>query len=248
MSLLEQLSIASFLAHGHEYHLYCYGAVANVPRGAVLKSAEEILPEAAIFQYRQHPSYAGFSNFFRYRLLLEKGGWWVDTDVVCLKPFEFDPPYVFATERIQGGEVAASAVIRVPRGSEIMAFNWRICFSCPDPGAAAWGQFGPRLMARAISRFGFDSYLQSADVFCPLAYDEWQATLHPPKLTFGKATRAVHLWNEMWRREGWDKNTAYDPGCSYESLKRNYLIDGSIAGKVTLRRASPHLIAGESKR
>ena len=108
LSPMEQLSIASFLAHGHEYHLYSYGEVGRLPKGAVLKNAEEILPKTAIFQYRQHPSYAGFSNFFRYRLLLRKGGWWVDTDVVCLKPFAFDAPYVFAAERIHrrrsGGE------------------------------------------------------------------------------------------------------------------------------------------------
>ena len=83
-------SIAPFLAHGHEYHLYSYGEVGGLPKGAVLKNAEEILPKAAIFQYQQHPSYSGFSNFFRYRLLLWKGGWWVDIDVVCLKPFAFD--------------------------------------------------------------------------------------------------------------------------------------------------------------
>ena len=150
LSQMEQLSIASFLAHGHEYHLYSYGEVGGLPKGAVLKKAEEILPKAAIFQYQQHPSYSGFSNFFRYRLLLRKGGWWVDTDVVCLKPFVFDAPYVFAAERIPGGEVAASAVIKAPAASEIMAFNWHVCLSCADPARAAWGQLGPKLIARAI--------------------------------------------------------------------------------------------------
>ena len=159
LSPMEQLSITSFLAHGHKYHLYSYGEVGGLPKGAVLKNAEEILPKAAIFQYQRHPSYSGFSNFFRYRLLLRKGGWWVDTDVVCLKPFAFDAPYVFATERIPGGEVAASAVIKAPAGSEIMAFNWHVCLSCAEPARAAWGQFGPKLMARAIAKFGLGSYL-----------------------------------------------------------------------------------------
>lgn len=228
LSAMEQLSLASFLAHGHEYHLYTYGEVGHLPKGAVLKNAEEILPKAAIFQYHQHPSYAGFSNFFRYRLLLRKGGWWVDTDVVCLKPFTFDAPYVFAAERSRSGEVAATAVIKAPAGSEIMAFNWHICLSCVQPALARWGQFGPKLMARAIAKFGLDAHLQSAEVFCPLAYDEWEVLLSPTEFRCGAPTHAVHLWNEMWRRSGRDKSAAYDPGCLYESLKREYLSESLV--------------------
>ena len=64
LSPMEQLSIASFLAHGHGIIFYSYGEVGGLPKGAVLKNAEEILPKAAIFQYQQHPSYSAFSNFF----------------------------------------------------------------------------------------------------------------------------------------------------------------------------------------
>ena len=86
LSMMEQLSIASFLANGHEYHLYNYEDIENAPDGTVLKAADQILPESMIFKYKAYPSYAGFSNFFRYKLLLTKGGWWVDTDLVCLRP------------------------------------------------------------------------------------------------------------------------------------------------------------------
>ena len=37
------------------------------------------------------------------------------------------------------------------------------------------------------------------------------------------ASFAVHLWNEMWRDSGQDKNAAYDPECLYEQLKKKYL-------------------------
>src|SRR5690348_5090275 len=89
LSTMERLSIASFLALGHEYHLYVYRPVANVPAGTCVKDAREILPESMIFQYRKRPSYAGFANFFRYKLLLDRGGWWVDTDAVCLRALDF---------------------------------------------------------------------------------------------------------------------------------------------------------------
>src|SRR3954454_16532370 len=98
LSVVERLSIASFLHHGHNYHLFTYGPVEGLPAGAVLEDARSILPESMIFQYREHASYAGFLDLFRYKVLLERGGWWVDTDPVCLRPFDFDEPYVFGSQ------------------------------------------------------------------------------------------------------------------------------------------------------
>src|SRR5258706_1862824 len=89
LSTMERLSIKSFLANGHAYHLYAYDDVAGVPPGAVVKDGNQILPSSLIFRCKQNKSFAAFSDFFRYKLLLEKGGWWVDLDVVCLKFFAF---------------------------------------------------------------------------------------------------------------------------------------------------------------
>src|SRR5207245_10747003 len=97
LSVMEQLSIASFLRNGHEYHLYVYGEMKNVPRGCVIRDANEILPAERIFQYRQYPSYAGFANFFRYKLLLERADWCADTDVSEPRPLELSAP--LAVER-----------------------------------------------------------------------------------------------------------------------------------------------------
>ena len=112
LSAMEQLSIASFLKNGHEYHLYVYKEMKNVPGGCVLRDANEILPGARVFQYQQYPSYAGFANFFRYKLLLERGGWWADTDVICLKTLDFPETQVFASEMCRGEEVVTSGIIK----------------------------------------------------------------------------------------------------------------------------------------
>ena len=88
LSSLERVSIQSFLDHGHQYHLYAYQELANVPAGAVLKDANEIFSASLIFQYKEHKTYAAFSNVFRYKLLLERGGVWADTDVISLRPFD----------------------------------------------------------------------------------------------------------------------------------------------------------------
>src|SRR5712692_1793699 len=98
LSAMEELSIRSFMAHGHEYHLYTYGQVENVPEGTVLRNANEIISFEKLFKYRDYDSYSGFSNHFRYKLLLQNGGWWADLDLICLRPFDFKAEYVFSSE------------------------------------------------------------------------------------------------------------------------------------------------------
>ncbi len=229
LSSMEQLSITSFLANGHEYHLYAYTDVAYVPRGAVLKDAAEILPSSMIFRYRDYNSYAGFSNFFRYKLLLERGGWWVDTDVICLRPFAFDSEYVFATERDGGGrEFVTSCVIKAPKGGELVACAWEACRS-KDPQQLRWGETGPNLMHFLVPRLSLCDYAEDADVFCPIDPGRWIETILPGRpWKFGENTFAVHLWNELWRRWDLDKNETYAPDCLYERLKRQYLHTGCV--------------------
>ena len=222
LSVMEQLSIASFLENGHEYHLYVYDAVKNVPARAVIKDANEILPASRIFQYKHQASYAGFANFFRYKLLLERGGWWVDTDVICLKPFDFEEEYVFASELDGETEVIASGVIRVPAGSDVMTYAWQMCDK-KDPQQLKWGETGPRLMTEAVKRFSLERYKKPYRYFSPVGYFDWRRVLDPDaEGLLYEDSYAVHLWNEMWRAASQDKNATYDPNCLYEQLKTSY--------------------------
>ncbi len=223
LSVMEQLSIASFLRNGHQYHLYVYEDVKNIPAGATIRDGNEILPASMIFQYKQQASYAGFSNFFRYKLVLERGGWWVDTDTICLKPFDFDTEYVFSSEFAQGQEFINSGIFKAPTGSEVMRYAWRVC-EMKDPKAIVWGETGPRLMAAAVREFSLETYTQRPEVFCPIGYADWQKILEPEAdLKLSDRSYAIHLWNERWRAAGQVKNKSYPDGCLYETLKRKYL-------------------------
>jgi hypothetical protein len=224
LSNMERLSIASFLAHGHEYHLYVYGAVSSVPAGAHLRDAREILADSMIFQYARHASYAGFANYFRYKLLLERGGWWADTDTVCLRPFDFPEEYVFGSELTMEGEATpTSGFIKAPAGSEAMAFAWEECLR-KDPRRLTWGETGARLIAAVIRNYSLDAFLQDFRTFTPVAHFEWERVLEPGwNVDFAATTRSIHLWNEKWRRAGRDKNATYPSDCLYERLKAMYL-------------------------
>ena len=223
LSVMEQLSIASFLMNGHEYHLYVYDEPKKVPVGAVIKDAGEILPFSRVFQYKQYASYAGFSNFFRYKLLLERGGWWADTDTICVKPFAFDAEYVFSTEIDKGLEVINSGIIKAPPDSPLMAYAWEVC-ETKDPEHLAWGETGPRLMAEGVKKFTLEVYAKPHYVFCPLTFVDWEKVLEPRVgELLDDRSHAVHLWNEMWRKAARDKNGQYDQECLYEQLKRRFL-------------------------
>jgi hypothetical protein len=223
LSTLEQLSIASFLSHGFDFHLYTYGEVSGVPPGTVLHDAGEVFPASRIFFYPHEKFYGAFANAFRYKLLLERGGWWADLDMVCLAPFDFPVEHVVATEDAPGGAVPTVGLLRAPAGSALMAAACEIC-ERKDPAALSWGETGSKLMRELVQRLSLASCLQPPEVFCPLPWDRWAEALDPGvRWHFGEATRAVHLWRQMWRRAGVDPDEDYPPGCLYERLKARYL-------------------------
>jgi hypothetical protein len=208
LSVLEQLSISSFLQNGHAYHLYGYDKIANVPAGTVLRDAAEILPASEIFYCQCKAgkgSVAAFADLFRYKLLLEKGGWWVDTDMVCLRPFDFTQPIVFAGERNNNGTQVATAAIKLPQGHSVAG----LCYGAAaqaDRAKMTWGKIGPFLLDRIVREKGLQQFIKAPDVFCPVNYWDWQSLIlensNPPKTPATKESHAIHLWHEMWRRAG----------------------------------------------
>ncbi len=222
LSVMERLSLTSFLANGHPYHLFVYDDVKHVPSGAIVEDANAVLPASMIFKYRDVDSYAGFANYFRYKLLLERGGWWVDTDTVCLWPFDFEEDYVFASEITDwGAEVITSGVIKAPAGSPLMEFAWETCLS-KDPQKIQWGETGPRLMQKAVAKFHLEHFRKPYTTFCPVTHPRWRSVLEANTDALPDEAYAVHLWNELWRRAGEDKNGIYPTSSLYEQLKRRY--------------------------
>jgi hypothetical protein len=219
LSTMERLSLTSFVAAGHAVHLYTYDDVDGVPEGVELWDANEILPRERIFRYFEHDTVSGFSNFFRYKLLLERGGWWVDTDVVCLKPFAFKRDHVFASEISKDAPVVTSCVIRAPAGSPAMQRAWETC-DASDPESLRWGQTGPRLCGEVVREFALDDCVQPPRTFCPIPYHHWRDVLDPAVRPDIDGAHAIHLWNELWRRENASKDAKYDSRCLYALLAR----------------------------
>jgi hypothetical protein len=228
LSTLERLSLSSFLKHRHEYHLYTYGEVANIPEGVVIKDANRIVPEKDIFYLKSGAgkgSVAPFADMFRYKLLLEVGGWWADTDCVCVQPFDFTREYVFSSE--YGGNsnsgVPNNGVIKAPSGSDAAEYCYRESMAM-DRNSIQWSETGPKLIASALSKYGLNDYVQHPQVFCPLACQALPYMLVSDASIFNlEGAYTIHFWNELWRRYRIDKNAVYPPESLFERLKRQYL-------------------------
>ena len=230
LSLMENLSIKSFLAHGQIYHLYVYDKVRNVPEGCVIKDANEILRRSNIFKYKygdEKGSYAGFANLFRFKLLFEKAGIWADLDVVCLKKFDFKSPYIFTSQSAKNKSRATNnAVIKVPANSRIIADCYGEAKSI-DNKHLKWRQNGSDLLAKYIRKYKIESSIVSPGTFCPINWWEWFKFLENgfDVETF-KTSYAIHLWHEMWRRAALpeaDKNVLHGSKTLYGCLQRMYL-------------------------
>jgi hypothetical protein len=224
---LQRLSIRSFLEQGHVYHLYAYEEVGQVPEGTTICDASTILPQESIFCYQEgfgRGSYSAFSNLFRYRLLFEKGGWWVDTDVVCLRPFDFEDDFVFATEHKHDcRDTAASCVIKSPARSEYLRYCLDVC-EAKDKAKIIWGEIGPDLMDEAINGFNLTSHRVPAYVFNPIDYFDFADILKPDfDMSRLSDSHAVHLWNQKWKSHYLDPDDDGPPDSLYALLRKRYL-------------------------
>ena len=97
LTQFEYNSINSWLKNGFTYHLYTYYPVANIPIGVIVKDARDILPETEIFKYNN--ALTPFSDYFRFKLLYERGNAWTDCDIYSINKFDTLEPYIFIGER-----------------------------------------------------------------------------------------------------------------------------------------------------
>lgn len=226
LPLLAQLCIQSFLDHGHEFQLFTYKHYANIPPGATVRDAREILPEEAVF-YHENGSLAPFADWFRNEFLVREGGYWTDLDVACLSD---DFPGADTWFCLQEKGLVAVGVVAFPPHHPLMealrtmaedpaaAVPWdsqeetaakkQLAAQVPDVverrRTAPWGHCGPEGFTRVLRHFDMLSQAACPSRLYPLHYTVWRKCyngdchLHSPEL---QNAWAIHLWGEMLRHE-----------------------------------------------
>lgn len=224
LSVMEQLCICSYLENGHPFHLYTYQPVRGVPAGTIVKDGAEILPPDEIFVYRQgygKGSPSAFSNMFRYKLLLERGGWWSDLDAVCLRPLDFADPHVAGYERDPNGECRflAAGLLKAPVGSHVLEYCYRACRQA-DKAQLSWGAIGPQLFTRAVEHLAPELRALEPEAFYPIDYFAVNQLIDGTELP--RNSYSIHLWHSKWNHQRMDPNGVYRDDCIYEQLKRRF--------------------------
>ena len=236
LSPLENLCLKSFVTVGYEVHLYSYGPLERVPEGVILKDAGEIIPADDQFfgPNTCNGQYANFSDRFRYYLLLERGGWWFDTDHVALKVLP-EPTDLYVASQWEGYEHPTGSVLWCKPGDARIAWAKERCDAIlAKGGERSYIALGPALVKEMVEHFGLK--LAPWWEFNPVQHyyierlvyrtnREWATDVVRYFLHRGRElwrpgyraayirpkSRAIHLSNEIWRARGLDKWAVYHP-------------------------------------
>lgn len=228
LGVMQQMCIKSYLAHGHEFHLYVYEDVEGIPKGTIVKNGSDILPASAIEGFKGP---AQFYDFFAYMLLYKLGGWAVGLDTICLKPFDHETDYVFPTDNVPEYYIS-NAVMKAPANSGLM-------FSCYLAAGsinkdAAWAAIGPALLHEQVVLLGLKEFVVKGIQFDPVPWDRLPDMVDPNKCIDLSQSYAIHCRSSIWdggpnSRPGslccdefLNTRNKYDSRCLWEQLKRRY--------------------------
>ena len=99
LSWMEQLCLKSFVDKGQKITLFSYEDIPNVPDGVIRRDGREIIDTDDFIKYEQKNSFALFADLFRLHMIHRNPGMiWIDTDVYCFRPIDYDSDYVFGYE------------------------------------------------------------------------------------------------------------------------------------------------------
>ncbi len=203
---LQRLCLESFLKNNTVFYLYTYRELKGLPDGVVLMDANPIIPEKFVFR-DLYNSYATFADWFRLKLLYSKGGWWVDTDIVCLKEFVTADDFIFATELSNGNPVVCNCVMKLPKNAPMLKpilYSVEQKLAEKDFENIKWREIGAIALIDGIVNFSLMEYMVSPEVFCPIDYANYNCIAHSGDIVVSPGTYGVHLWNQMWLRNNID--------------------------------------------
>jgi hypothetical protein len=211
LSNMELLTIRSFIENGYEFYLWTYGKLENeLPDSVIICNANEIIPYNEVFVYKSKSQFgngqgsvAGFSDIFRYKLLYEKGGWWVDMDVTCLRPFDVVSDYFFRYHHELG---IVGNVMKTPKNSPLMKLCYEQAKSTINENNSNW--YKPiQLLVNNINQLQLNDFvfngLSNTDEFQKIEKYYFESSEFPEEWCF------IHWCNEVLRSYSLSKENSF---------------------------------------
>lgn len=235
--------LKSFALQGHDVVVYAYSDL-DLPRGVRREDAAQVLPESDVFFYEGgegRGSVSAFTNQFRYAMLHRFGGYWVDTDVICQKPFPAFDRFTVGREDAKG---VGSAILYSPPGEPLLDAAFREARALGS--GINWGQVGPALVTRLAFSGDYDVSILDQGAFYPVDHQTAVEDLLLPENAARveaacRDSYGVHLCNEVHRRAGIDTG-AMPPRGSFLERRLTELAGDVARGQETPRSVRSKLL------
>jgi hypothetical protein len=213
-------------------HLYHYGEVQNVPDGVVMKDAREIMP---LNEELNNKCFAQFSDIFRYKLIYDKGGWWVDSDVLCLRPNPYEEREIMWGREGNDNRWVSNATMYARKSSKYMLDLYEGAIEVLKGGKFCYCDMGPILLEKYVKNNKLEHTLMPREAFSPISggvgwwiFSRGQVSAKIEEWT--QKSFVMHIWRATCRLAGIDFNQTYNKRSTYEKYKKKYGISGSNAG------------------
>lgn len=234
ISQIEALCMKSFIRCGMSVKLHAYNVIKGVPKEVEVCDANKIVLQKNIFKHMG--SYAAFSDLFRWKLMFDEGGYYVDADVICLKGFDFQEDVVIGweseskliTPTILGFNYSGHALSKQMLDNALNPLSIRPY----DTFRIKKKKILKRLMPKKVHALGWgesagpiglnNEFILNKEkygivplpqnTFYRIPYLEWEKFVVSNGANIDdlrKTSYAAHLWNEMWRQNGINKNEPF---------------------------------------
>ena len=214
---LEKLCINSWIENGYKFHLWVYWDTSisthyeniEIPEGVVVENANHIVSYDQYFTYNEGHSKGtpvAFSNLFRAQLLYQRGGLYVDLDVLCLKPYDFNKKPLVFSEQVDSGwdyHVATCILYSESAGQELFD-DWTDWIIAKKSRSITHGDLGPNLITPLIISKSLTEYVLPKEYFCPVDWQSYKNILHydiKNVLQDKPNSYGIHLFSSLWDEE-----------------------------------------------
>lgn len=249
LSWIERASLHSFVKTGHDYVLYAYDDVPNIPHGIELRDARDVWNTDKIIYHSKAKSPAIHADIFRALMVQRTGRIWADTDIIALRPFPDHLEWYIGYERTDRLELG-NAIMGMPADSKTLRdlvvfltddfpippwFNKKArdrlearkeAGESLSLGNLAWGETGPKALTYFSNKSNEIDYAQPQQKFFPVTFQQRKHLTNPDNKSDVEAllkeeeSYCIHLYSR-WLRKFTKGMTGQLP--NRESWLGNYL-------------------------
>ena len=216
------MSINSFLMSGYRYEIFSYSPLANIPKNCINRDACDIMQFDPLFVVTKGTygklNHAVFADLFRYEMLYRLGGWWADTDVICLGQLSKEDFFLQPERDIFGRSRVNNCLIRMPPRSPLMEICLKKCRHI-NVSNMEWGDTGPRLITQATIDLNLDHLIAQEKLYNPVNFTEFHKLFEPGFVN--SCWKIIHLWQSRWKEENIDQDGDFK-SCLYSSIREKY--------------------------